>query len=200
MTELSHTAELGTEQFNRRDFLKIGGIGLGSMFMTACGESTDFEMRGETPSATTQLAEIRNGADANVSPQRGSEQIQVVPTLPPPVLWRPGDIILAGDRNGPKIVTGTSDDGPTGQNGILLANHLRDAGLEGLWTFFMVANNLAIWSNEGRQVYERGYTIGNHSKTHGTYTASGIAKEIEPAQQIFNSVLGSGQYTLERQV
>ena len=95
--------------------------------------------------------------------------------------------------NGPRIVAITCDDGPWPGNTTTVMNHMRNAGLEhdfGLVHFFMVGNYVAAFPDVAREVFERGYGIGNHSLTHSTYSASGLAREIPLAQDVFSSVLG----------
>ena len=85
-----------------------------------------------------------------------------------PQCWRPGDLILQGDRTGPRTVAITSDDGPWPHNTVAMMNHMRDAGLEangGLVQFFMVGNNVVNFADVARQVVDRGYGIANHSLT-----------------------------------
>ena len=110
-----------------------------------------------------------------------------------PRLWRPGDLIRAGDVNGPRIVTITCDDGPWPVNTRAMMNHMRNAGLEqhfGLIHFFMVANNALMFPDIAREVFERGYGIGNHSLTHATYNPYRLSLEISPAQDVFQSLFG----------
>lgn len=145
----------------------------------------------EAPTLST-LDQIQDGASAKRTAERGTA-FQAGPTLPPPtpsILWKPGDLIFAGDRNGPKIVSFTFDDGPwhTYTQGVM--NHFKQKGLEGNATFFWVANNAKFYSAIAREVVNRGYGIANHSLTHSTYVASKIAAEIAPAQELIFATVG----------
>ena len=65
---------------------------------------------------------------------RGATGAQMASRLNPPApapvtmwprLWQPGDLIRAGNINGPRIVTITCDDGPWPVNTRAMMNHMR---------------------------------------------------------------------------
>ncbi len=169
---------------SRRQILKIAAAG-------SLGVAASIDPFGTATSATDTPSLSQSATAA-----QQAERLQPPQSHAPvwwPQLWRPGDLIRDGDPTGPKIVTITSDDGPWPRNTQTMMNHMRDAGLEtdgGLIQFFMVANNLAAFPDVGREVLDRGYGIGNHSLTHATYRPAGIAAEISPAQDLFDSILG----------
>lgn len=122
------------------------------------------------------------------TPIRGPAK-QVTPLLPEPKPFIPGELIRDVQTQ-EKVFALTFDDGPWPVNTQAIMNILKSRGYEGRATFFMVSNNLRSNLSIGKEVKRRGYLIGNHSKTHSTYSPSGIANEIVPAQNDFEELLG----------
>ncbi len=121
-------------------------------------------------------------------PTRGpAKQVTPLPTEPKPFV--PGELIrdVQTDK---KLFALTFDDGPWPINTQSIMNILKSRGYEGKATFFMVSNNLRYNLAVGKEVKKRGYLIGNHSKTHATYSPTGISNEIYHAQSDFKELLG----------
>lgn len=104
--------------------------------------------------------------------------------------FMPGALYRTLDVGGQKLVTLTFDDGPWPVNTVAIMDILARNGLEGCATFFQVADNVRQFAEIAREVLARGYTIGNHSKTHSTYVPSAIANEIILAQEEIFQILG----------
>jgi peptidoglycan/xylan/chitin deacetylase (PgdA/CDA1 family) len=92
------------------------------------------------------------------------------------------------------VVYLTFDDGPDSHHDLELANILRDRGYEGMATYFMVGNNVLSYPRVTAELYDRGYAIGNHTKTHSEYSGSAEAAEIGPTQEIVYNATGRHQY------
>jgi chitin deacetylase len=94
------------------------------------------------------------------------------------------------DVGGQKLVTLTFDDGPWPGNTLAVTATLALNGLEGAATFFWIGVNVRRFPDVAREVARRGYTIGNHSMTHSTYSPAGIAAEVDVAQQTIADTVG----------
>ncbi|MFT3852666.1 MAG: polysaccharide deacetylase family protein [Ilumatobacteraceae bacterium] len=107
-------------------------------------------------------------------------------TRPP---FRPGEFI-ASIATSRKIVVLTFDDGPDKTHDLAIANILRSRGYEGKATFFCVGRNVRSFPGVVRQLFDRGYTIGNHTMTHAHYDTRTEAAEIGPCQEVIRRVTG----------
>ncbi|MUH51687.1 MAG: polysaccharide deacetylase family protein [Actinobacteria bacterium] len=178
----------------RRQLLQLASAGLaGCVGAVALGRRTAAHDHSLHSLAAPSIAGLVDVSQGGVGTRLAS---RLAPPAPAPTtmwprLWRPGDLIRSGDVNGPPIVSITCDDGPWPVNTQAMMNHMRNAGLEqhyGLIHFFMVANNALMFPDIAREVFERGYGIGNHSLTHATYNPTRLANEISPAQDVFASL------------
>jgi peptidoglycan/xylan/chitin deacetylase (PgdA/CDA1 family) len=185
MSEHISSHGLESQLLTRRQLLELGAAGLlGCCGLSACGDRSAIAT---TETKYTQIDAINDGAHA----QEPAVRLHPPTTVQQTPLWLPGDVILGGDRNGPKIVAITSDDGPTPPyTGIKMANDMKAVGKEGLIDYMMVANNVLAFPEAAKQLYERGYGIANHSLTHASYVDRVIATEMQPAQDAIWSVLG----------
>jgi len=139
-----------------------------------------------------RVSAINGPVSPSQGPTRGPST-QVTPVPPPPRACQPGELIRDVQTQ-EKVFALTFDDGPWPVNTQAIMNILRSRGYESKATFFMVSNNLQYYSTIGKEVKNRGYLIGNHSKTHATYNPSSIAAEIAPAQTDFKNILGVSPY------
>jgi len=109
----------------------------------------------------------------------------------PPIsaFFRPGELlrsIMTSDR----AVMLSFDDGPDDTHTLAIADILAQRGYEGLATWFQVARSVRVNPQITRQLFERGYEIGNHSYSHTPYTGAGLAAQIEPAQTVLFELTG----------
>lgn len=88
-----------------------------------------------------------------------------------------------------KVVAMTFDDGPWPVNTDKILDSLSMYGARS--TFFMVSNNARRYPDIAKRVLKRGHEIANHSKTHGTYSSSKIAREIGYANWDIRVVTGT---------
>lgn len=132
--------------------------------------------------------DLSNPADGPYAPAVRGERYQINPLEPEPRLFVPGELIRDFSTD-EKVLVLTFDDGPWKFNTRAIMDILKERGYEGLATFFMPTINLAYYEDIGKEVRDRGYTIGNHSKTH-SYTDKSIASELAAAQEDFMRILG----------
>ena len=92
---------------------------------------------------------------------------------PPPLPYRPGEVIWS-IPTGRKIVVLTFDDGPDRVHDLALATSC-GRGYEGKATFFFIGQNVNSFPRVARALFDRGYTIGNHTMTHAHYDAASEA-------------------------
>ena len=84
----------------------------------------------------------------------------------------------------------TFDDGPDRVHDLALADILRVRGYEGQAAFFFIGQNVNSFPGVAKELFDRGYTIGNHTMTHAHYDAATEAAEIGPCQNAIQRVTG----------
>ncbi len=186
-------AGMSRRSFISRGVMLGGAVALGGgALLEGCGQQQYIENELLTPQ--TVIVDINDGAT--------NDGLQPAVRLNPPAkqpdpstqnireLYNPGALYRRFDVGGQKLVTLTLDDGPWPINTVSIMDTLSRNGLEGCATFFQVGDNMVQFLDIGKEVRDRGYLIGNHSKTHSTYVPSRIAAEISPAQQQFLDYLG----------
>ena len=150
------------------------------------GRGRRFVQPGTAVAAAVEVAGIGGPAVANAVAVRGArEQVTPFPEPPPPASSFHRGHLIRTLQTSELIVTLTFDDGPDPTKSLAIADVLKRRGYEGKATFFQVGINALSYPKVTRELFERGYEIGNHSKTHSTYSGAGEAAEIAPAQEIF---------------
>ncbi len=191
--------ELLNDAISRRSFLQTGlaavgaaALGSGAVLLGGCGEP-------QYVAAEPHPADI---ASLGINGAASTDGLLPAVRLEPPIrqndpnnqnireLFQAGALYRTFDVGGQKLLTLTLDDGPWPTNTIAIMDTLARNGLEGIATFFQVGDNMLQFLAIAQEVRDRGYLIGNHSKTHSTYVPSGIAAEITPAQKQFMDYLG----------
>ncbi len=119
----------------------------------------------------------------------GHRQEAPLPDRPPGVPYRPGEVIWSIPTSR-KIVVLTFDDGPDRVHDLALGEILRVRGYEGKATFFCIGRNVASFPGVTQELFDRGYTIGNHTMSHAHYDAASEAAEIGPCQDVIHGVTG----------
>lgn len=167
---------------SRRDVTALG-IAAGAVLLDACGRPARHSI---VSAADPTINAINGPADSGG-------------LLPARSLTRKPRIIhprfFAGEtiRSIPtsqRFVVLTFDDGPDKVHERGIDQVLTERGYPGKAVFFFVGVNALSSPEVVQEMYEKGYEIGNHTRTHADYSVNGETAEIEPTQEILFNLTG----------
>ncbi len=186
------------EQFNdehsassRRTFLKGAIAFAGGLAFSGCGQALDNHAAHQDQLPQVQAETLSGGINVPAQATAQAERLNPPkPQTPKGKFYYPGEVVRKIITNENFVVL-TFDDGPDDRHELQLAQIAKERGYEGKLLMLFVSNNLLAYQHVGLELRDRGYIIGNHTKTHSRYDAKGEVAEMGPAQEDFNAVLGS---------
>lgn len=109
------------------------------------------------------------------------------------------DNVYCGIDTEEKLVALTFDDGPHPRYTDVILDILKEYNVRA--TFFVVGENVDLYSNVLKRVFEEGHEIGNHTYTHSclkSLSASDISDEMKRTELAVKSVIGDTAVQLFR--